>query len=59
MEAGSTALGSPATLETSFDAVNCSLTIRNHLAYGAGLDGATACREIRRKPMQTCYRRSR
>jgi hypothetical protein len=59
MEAGSTALGSPATLKMSFDAVNFLLTMRIHLASGAGLDGATACREIRRKPMQTCYRRSR
>jgi hypothetical protein len=35
MEAGSTALGSPGTLETSFD-VNLLLTMRIHLAYGAG-----------------------
>jgi hypothetical protein len=32
----STALGSPATLETSFDAVNFLLTMHIHLAYGAG-----------------------
>jgi hypothetical protein len=44
---------------TSFDTVNFLLTMHIHPPYGAGLDGATACRGMRSKPMQTCYRRSR